>query len=334
MSEIASEIPPAMAADSMLGKLARLLRMLGFDVTYLPDAKARKAALAEGRLLLTRDRGVYKTCERALYIETAYPFHQARQVMRSLKLHPDRPFSRCIQDNFELVEASTEQVEAKVPERIQNTSKRFLACPHCGRVFWEGSHVGAMRRLMEALQEEPVLPDADEDENEHPSSQMLEPLLDLHQALDVLMQQHRLALMDCDIRGALTAWRRFSMNMARHLDLENQLVLPFYGQSPPIDGYERGGAPVIFEKEHEKILSFLMRFEEQTEALKKLPEEQQKLGCLALLDREKVFVDLLEHHDQRERAYLYPRLAELLTSNEQADLLERMMAGLPLKETS
>ncbi len=48
-------------ADCMLGRLAKWLRILGFDVLYFPKAEDRdllEISRREGRVLLTRDTGL------------------------------------------------------------------------------------------------------------------------------------------------------------------------------------------------------------------------------------------------------------------------------------
>src|SRR5215813_9221277 len=81
-------------ADRMLGKLARMLRMVGQDVEYMREGEpleiARRAE-REGRVLLTRDKrlATRKDIGSIVYVENNYPFHQARQVIRDLRLAID-----------------------------------------------------------------------------------------------------------------------------------------------------------------------------------------------------------------------------------------------------
>src|SRR5690348_7119618 len=109
-----------MLADRMLGKLARLLRMIGHDVEYVREGDpleiARRAA-HEGRILLTRDRrlATRKDLGDTLFLENNYPFHQARQVVRVLGLSIETDFRRCVEYNGRLESITSEQAEGHVP---------------------------------------------------------------------------------------------------------------------------------------------------------------------------------------------------------------------------
>lgn len=331
-------------ADRMLGKLARMLRMVGQDVEYVREGdplEIARRAEREGRVFLTRERRIAmrRDLGRILFIENNYPFHQARQVIRDLDLAMDAGFRRCVEDNGLLSPASHEAVRDAVPPYVHETAPAFYRCDRCQRVYWEGTHVARMREMIAALRDEPLVPgDGDGDAPVEGALRALEPLVDLHQALEVLLLRHRLALMDGDIPRALRVFRRFAMCMRRHIEDERELVLPVYQAAAPAEGHERGAAPAIFENEHRKIQEHLVRLEAATEALLPgAPEaedpEMLRARCLQLLDREKLFADLIEHHDLRERAYLYPALEGMLTEHEKLDLLERMV-GLSVEETT
>lgn len=146
----------------------------------------------------------------------------------------------------------------------------------------------------------------------------LEPALDLHQAMEVLLVAHRVALMDADLPRAAAALSRFSAAMLAHVEVEDRLVMPRYRDAAPAGGWARGADPDIVSNEHEKIqrrLPELLAAVREVEAAG-LAEAERKVACLDLLDREKVFADLLEHHDLRERAHVYPRLEVVLGPEE------------------
>src|SRR5689334_23241181 len=90
--------------DRMLGKLARMLRMIGHDAEYVREGdplEIAQRARDEGRVLLTRDTKLARHGDTGLvlFIESNYPFHQARQVIRALGLVLDASFRRCVEDN-------------------------------------------------------------------------------------------------------------------------------------------------------------------------------------------------------------------------------------------
>src|SRR5207245_3499059 len=105
----------------------------------------------------------------------------------------------------------------------------------------------------------------------------LAPLVDLHQALEVLFLRHRLALMDADVGRALKMIRRFNMCMRRHIEDERELIFPLYHHAAPAEGYEKGAHPDIFENEHKKIVEHMEKMEASTEALEKDSGESEML---------------------------------------------------------
>jgi hemerythrin-like domain-containing protein len=213
---------------------------------------------------------------------------------------------------------------------VRATGTPLHRCDRCDRVYWAGTHVQAMRALIDELREVPLVRGRVEDAAPAGTELLttLQPLVDLHQAIDLLLLDHRLALMDADPRRALATFRRFAIALRRHLDLEDDLALPRYREAGP---FERGAAPELFAREHEKILAQLVALDDATEALGHpgLGDPERRVACLELLDREKVFADLLEHHDLRERQFLYPALERSLGEHEKVDLLERMTGSSP-----
>ncbi len=318
---------PRFVADRMLGKLARTLRMLGHDVEWLRDG-SREAVIERSakRVLLTKDRALGQRVAGAFVVEPSYPFHQARQVIRAFALDDRAAFTRCVEDNGLLEALAPGSSAGEAPGSPPASGGPRYACPRCGRQYWAGTHVEHMRRTIMSLLEAPI--PSDEHGTPDPDGAKLgrlEPLLDLHQAMDALFWGHRLALLRKETRAALGCLRRFAMAMARHIDLEEQLVLPAYEADPPAEGFPRGGHPDIFRRDHAKILAELEAIERACERIEREPtEEAQDLARLAVLDDGRRFVDLLSHHDHRERAFLYPRLAATLAPAEQTELLERM----------
>ncbi len=316
---------PKLLADRMLGKLARLLRMVGHDVELLRegDDLAEVQTRLGPRTLLTRDK---KRLGQGplLFIESGYPFHQARQVIRALNLDLEHGFVRCLDDNGRLLPISKQEAST-VPPHVQNNVDFFFRCDRCARIYWEGTHVKAMRDTIEALRDVPLV--AGDEDAVDAGLDVLEPLVDLHQALDVGWVQHRLALMNGDVPRAQRTLRRFFAAMQRHIDDETTLVMPLYRAHRPAEGWERGAAPELIDTEHQRITEHLLNLDTQLEKIAMEKEAGARaLACLALLDREKILGDLLEHHDLRERTFIYPALERWLTRDEKLDLVERMGA--------
>jgi uncharacterized protein len=135
----------------MVGKLARWLRVLGFDTAYsntYTDDEIVRIADAEDRVILTRDTGLAARRSRApcILIESGNYPDQIRQVLRTfgLDLQASSALSRCIECNVPLVNVDKESVLEKVPAYVYSTQERFATCPSCGRVYWHGTHVEEM----------------------------------------------------------------------------------------------------------------------------------------------------------------------------------------------
>jgi uncharacterized protein with PIN domain len=133
-------------ADSMLGKLALWMRVLGFDVAYeraIEDAELVKRALKERRTILTRDTLLVLrrwVRDNHLFIESDHLTDQLSQVLSVYGMDPASFLTRCLRCNIPLEEIGRDTVEKKVPAYVYKTQKRFLTCPGCARVYWAGTH--------------------------------------------------------------------------------------------------------------------------------------------------------------------------------------------------
>ena len=141
-------------ADVHLGKLAKRLRLAGLDTAYRVDAgDADLAELAdrEGRILLTRDRGLLKrrAVAHGYFIRGTHPHGQFVEVLRRFGPLDLQPFSRCLRCNGVLGEVPKAAVEAALLPRTRQHYDCFERCSSCGRVYWRGSH---WRRLTHAVE--------------------------------------------------------------------------------------------------------------------------------------------------------------------------------------
>ncbi|MGA1843754.1 MAG: Mut7-C RNAse domain-containing protein [bacterium] len=145
-------------ADVMLGRLARWLRILGYDTLYTRkriDSLLEVRAYDEGRIILTRDSRLYRKLgpERSFFIHADDFRDQMEELIRSLDMHhdPDRFLSRCLDCNHPLVPIAKEDVRMVVPPFVFQTVEAFRTCPQCKKVFWPGTHIGEMERLITTL---------------------------------------------------------------------------------------------------------------------------------------------------------------------------------------
>jgi len=145
------------AADRMLGKLAKWLRVMGQDVIYgqhLSGYGLIRAARAENRLILTRDRGLKKKQPPDfLFIESDHYREQLRQVIHACRLRPlNDAFTRCLECNLVLQPRSKAFVEKDVPPYVFTTQERFSWCPKCRRVYWPATHHQSMLEELKSLE--------------------------------------------------------------------------------------------------------------------------------------------------------------------------------------
>ena len=147
---------PRFAADAMLGRLARWLRMLGFDTTYnavLSDHDLVRLADDEGRILLTRDRRLLRDLHPVFAHEVRQdePLEQLRELVAALDLPaPAEVFTRCMLCNAVLPPPLEEEMAAQLlPPAARGIAGPVRRCSACDRVYWHGSHVRRMRDTLE-----------------------------------------------------------------------------------------------------------------------------------------------------------------------------------------
>ena len=137
------------AADRMLGRLVKWLRVIGQDVIYGPHLTGYgliRTARQENRLILTRDRGLKrKNPPEFIFIESDRYAEQLRQVIEICHLKPlEKLFTRCLNCNSVLQPRSKESVQEIVPPYVFSTQENFFWCPKCRRVYWPATHHGRM----------------------------------------------------------------------------------------------------------------------------------------------------------------------------------------------
>jgi len=145
-------------ADIMLGRLARWLRILGYDTLYVRkciDSVLMVRAHSEERLILTRDSRLYKKLgpQKAFFIHADDFRDQMAEMIGSLGMtcDPHRFLTRCLDCNEPLVSISKEDVRILVPPYVYQTVETFRTCPQCKKIFWPGTHIGEMERLVTTL---------------------------------------------------------------------------------------------------------------------------------------------------------------------------------------
>ncbi|MCZ7525631.1 MAG: Mut7-C ubiquitin/RNAse domain-containing protein [Acidimicrobiia bacterium] len=151
--------------DTHLGRLARYLRLVGFDADYereRSDDELATTSRSEGRILLTCDRGLLKRSAvthgylvrerrpRAQLLEVVHRFDLGRRLT---------PFTRCLACNGLLRDATPSEVATRVPASVRWRYERYRTCPRCGRVYWQGSHHARLARIVDDVRRSAGRPD-------------------------------------------------------------------------------------------------------------------------------------------------------------------------------
>jgi uncharacterized protein with PIN domain len=143
-----------LVCDDHLGKLARDLRVLGFDTLWIESGSDARIveACAAGRVFITGDRSwSEKTLPgRKLILSESDPRQQLSRVLRDLDLTIDSRllFSRCSVCNTLTQAVAKEDVLMRLPPHVRKTQELFRLCPGCDRIYWQGTHVEALRRRL------------------------------------------------------------------------------------------------------------------------------------------------------------------------------------------
>jgi uncharacterized protein len=143
--------------DVHLGKLARYLRLLGFDTLYDPDQSDERLAeisAREHRILLTRDVGLLKRriVSHGYYVRESDPRAQLAEVVARLDLARGvRPFTRCLNCNGDLEPVDKKDVFDRLEARTRRHFEEFWMCRECKNVYWKGSHYDKLLRLVESV---------------------------------------------------------------------------------------------------------------------------------------------------------------------------------------
>lgn len=148
--------------DVHLGKLARDLRLLGFDARWANEASDEglvATSLGEHRILLTRDRGILKRAAvtHGYLVRETLPRRQTVEVLNRFDLFGAvAPFGRCLACNGRTAPVAKDEVLDRLPPRTRRDYDDFRRCADCGRIYWRGSHYDRLRaRVAEILEPAP-----------------------------------------------------------------------------------------------------------------------------------------------------------------------------------
>jgi hypothetical protein len=132
--------------DSMLGKLAKRLRIVGYDTYFDPkmdDHDILKLSKEEDRLIVTRDTQMAKIRGAKLFLLRSTDIkEQLKELSKLAKIRLDssRSFSRCPECNTPVKDISKEEAKKIVPKFVYETLNKFSYCPKCKKAYWQGTH--------------------------------------------------------------------------------------------------------------------------------------------------------------------------------------------------
>lgn len=143
--------------DVHLGKLARYLRLMGFDTLYsnnYEDNTIIDIAKKENRIILTRDKGILKNnnVTHGYYIRSDEPKEQIREVIQRFDLSESlNIFSRCMDCNGKIIPIQKEDIQSALLEGTKKYYKEFFQCKKCNKIYWKGSHFQDMIQFIENI---------------------------------------------------------------------------------------------------------------------------------------------------------------------------------------
>jgi len=136
-----------------LGRLARWLRILGYDAVVMkaiPFSTIISRATKERRIFLSRCAKEMKLPAGVAHqlIRSDNHLKQLRELLPLLVLDESMLFTRCIRCNRLLTTIDPARMQDRIPAYVAQTHKHFTLCRHCGKVYWQGTHYADMKRTL------------------------------------------------------------------------------------------------------------------------------------------------------------------------------------------
>jgi len=135
--------------------------MMGFDSLFFngeDDSQMVRQAIAEERVLLTRDTGIMKRRAvtsgrlKAILMESEEPEQQIRQLAAATDIkNQSHPFTLCLECNQSLTDRKPAEVKDRVPPYVYKTQTQYMECPECHRIYWQGTHWKAMLNKLQRI---------------------------------------------------------------------------------------------------------------------------------------------------------------------------------------
>jgi len=154
---------PKFIVDTNVGRLARWLRMMGYDTLFINEIDDKglvSIGLKEKRVVVTKDthimerRVVTSGKLKVLLVRGDDTKAQLRQVVKAMNLDPEsNQFTLCLECNQPLIRRKKAEVKDLVPPYVFQMQSQYVQCPSCHRIYWQGTHWQRMKRELETLME-------------------------------------------------------------------------------------------------------------------------------------------------------------------------------------
>lgn len=149
---------PKFIVDVHLGRLAKYMRLLGFDTLYENNFSKEELidkSINERRTIITKDRNLLKRNEisHAYWVRNIFPEDQLKELIERFDLKDQvKEFSRCLECNNILQKIDKEKIEKRLPPKVKEWHNEFYYCSNCDKIFWKGSHYEKMKRIIEKIE--------------------------------------------------------------------------------------------------------------------------------------------------------------------------------------
>jgi len=146
---------PAFIADCHLGKLAKYLRLMGFDTLYfnsIDDNDLVEIADLQKRIILTRDKALNERDKApTFYLKPIDNLEQLKVLQEHFSIKSYRLIGRCIVCNTQLQSVEKSEIEDRIPQKVKHYFREFEICPACSRIYWHGDHYKRMMNTVDAI---------------------------------------------------------------------------------------------------------------------------------------------------------------------------------------
>jgi uncharacterized protein with PIN domain len=150
-------------ADSMLGSVARKLRIFGFDTLYVAhveDSEVLKIGMDQDRVILTADKEFFKRIvkvnAKGVLVDGLDELEDLVHILEKNGIKSvageGEIQSRCSMCNGQLNAVNSKDVQSELPAKVTLNHKEFFRCIDCGKVYWEGSHIQRIRQLAQRIE--------------------------------------------------------------------------------------------------------------------------------------------------------------------------------------